>query len=327
MIFSCVLSRCLALGASLLALAALPSSAQAAPVPGDKVAVLPLVLEGKVPARPAALENAISKGLEVAVGAPRVMIGPPVAQKLNASAVRVACTDPRCWMAVGQALGARHLVTGLVQRKEAMFEVEFQLFDAADGHQVLTEHNKCEATDCSIAELCRLTVLDLARKGLGKATAAAASPPAPVQPTAAAPAAPSAASGGAPSSAAEPAASPSLPPSAPPVVASANELSSSATAAGPSWRSWYPAVSIGTGVAVGAVGAYFIYKDGKGNCPQKSCRKNYRSMPGGIAGVAGGAVLIASGVVVALLGEPPASAAHVPRLSVGLNSLWLSGRF
>src|SRR5687767_3307301 len=104
MTFSPPFARCFAL-CPLLAVALSLSSAQAAPVPGDKVAVLPLALEGNVPARPAALDNAVLKGLEGVVGAARVMVGPAVSQKLTANASRAACTDARCWMAVGKALG------------------------------------------------------------------------------------------------------------------------------------------------------------------------------------------------------------------------------
>jgi hypothetical protein len=340
----------LALAAMMTATTAVTMSRplQAAPVTGDQVAVLPLAIEGRVPARPAALETAISKGLEVAVGAPRVQVGPPVAKKLSAASVRVSCGDPRCWVAVGQALGARHLVSGLVQRKGANFEVEFRLIDALDGHPVLSERNQCEAADCSVAELCRLTVLELGRKGLGKggsaggvAGAAAPLPAAPpalspaavrptspaTSPTAASPAPPTTPSvtvaAATPPTTAAPAA-----PSSPVLLTDARPADAEPEAAS-SWRSWYPAVGIASGVAIGAVGGFLISKDGSGTCGRDHCHDNYTTMTGGIAAVTGGALLVTSGLVVWLIGDPQALQASRPSVSVGVGprAVSLSGRF
>ena len=168
----------------LLLLATLPVAWWDAPVAradSPALAVLPLEIVGNVPAGRPALETAVTRGLTVYSG-PTIEAAQASA-KLTAAKAQVPCQEAACWTAAGKTVGARYLVAGHVERKGTMFEVQFRLFDAPSGRLLATENNRCEADDCSVAELCRLTVRELARQTLGGApmptTAAPAAAPTP----------------------------------------------------------------------------------------------------------------------------------------------------
>lgn len=273
----------------------------------DKVAVLPLHVVGPMPARTAALEAAVEKGL-AAVVAKRVLVGPDVGKRLSAAGARVTCSDPACWMASGRALAARHLVAGVVERKDDHFKVEFRLVDAQDGRVVLTETNKCEAADCSVAELSRLTVLELARKGLSSGATPAGATPAAAVTGSATKATP--ASSGAPASAPPPAssevalASPAsalpapLPDPAPTVLDDPPAVQQTPPPPGDAgWRSWFPVAGVVTGLVAGGVGGYLISKDG--DCIDRArCSDFHDTRWWGVGSAAAGALLLTSGIVV-----------------------------
>lgn len=327
------------------------AAAPAAAVNGDKIAVLPLEIIGEVPAGRPALEAAVTKGLVVTGAA--VTIGPEVATLLSRAGARVACVDPGCWIAAGRALGARHLIAGVVERKAGQFQVEFRLIDAAvgQGRIVMTEANHCDVADCSVAELCRLTVNELARAGLpravaGSPAAAAATPPAPVVAGSAqiapanSPGAAAAPTLGVPAGAAD--GTRRFPPSRP-ALSDEDDLKlgglssrarPDAAPPGRRWPSWFPVAAVVAGVAAGAVGGYLIYKDGQ--CIESSpCPHLYNTFWGGVATASSGALLLATGIVVGLVenrddhpaldnGEaPPPSTV----LSIGPGSISLAGKF
>jgi hypothetical protein len=336
--------------------------AQAAPKPaaatpptvGNRIAVLPLEIIGDVPAGRPALEAAVAKGLVIA-GVP-VTIGPEVGTALNAGGARVACVDPACWVAAGRALGARHLIAGVVERKGPVFQVEFRLVDAAtgQGREVMKEANHCDVADCSVAELCRLTVHELARAGLSR-------PSAPVAAPTPAPAAPSAVPAAAATGASEVAgAGPATPPAAGAAVATdgthryPSEKGGSATSDLSGWTqtpdagtpatarrfpAWVPIAAIAGGVVAGAVGGYLLYRDDDCTTEVKQgfgCPENYRTYWPGMATVAGGAILFATGVVLSLTNTSGSSSANdsatpatpaVTGVSIGPASLGLHGRF
>jgi hypothetical protein len=304
----------------------------------DRVAVMPLEIGPTVPAGRPALEEAVRRGLVVSTTA-SVLVGPEVTTTLNAAAVRVACTEPACYQAVARTLRARHLITGTIDRKQADFVVEFKVIAASDGRIVDRQTNRCEAAECSVAELTRLTVLDLGRGVLGTdpkaeaksssgATAAvqtggtvpgSAAPPAGVNSTA-----------GAPESAFVP----------------ANQLADlgvSEGAATPaanstwlaSWRRWYPPLAIGGGVVAGAIGGYLISIDGDETCSDKGrCPLLWDMKWAGIATIGGGVALLASGIVVAVMGHDDSSASTIRPYGVALvdvgvtpTGFVLGGRF
>jgi hypothetical protein len=311
------------------------ASAGAAPAPSGRVAVLPLEIIGDVPAGRPALEAAVAKGLVVA-GMP-VTIGPDVGITLSAAGARVACVDPACWIAAGRALGARHLIAGSVERKGAVFQVEFRLVDAAAGagREVLKEANHCDVADCSVAELCRLTVHELARSGLSRPTAPAvattaapapaATPARPSTPPVATASAPVAREGaGFPASGAPPSASDLSGWSSP------TDVATKAAPATPFFPRWFPVAAVVGGVVAGGIGSYLIYQDGKCASEAKegfTCKDVYHNMVPGVATLAGGAVLIATGIVVGLTRADDETAAGVTSVSVGPASVGLAGRF
>jgi hypothetical protein len=301
----------------------------AAPAPANRIAVLPLEIIGDVPAGRPALEAAVAKGLVVA-GVP-VTVGPEVGTTLTAAGARVACVDAACWIAAGRALGARHLIAGVVERKGPVFQVEFRLVDASAGagREVLKEANHCDVADCSVAELCRLTVHELARSGLSRPSGpVAATPTVPVladkTPTPAP--APIATDGTSrfPSSGAPPSTSDLSGWSSP------TEVSATAAPATPFFPRWFPVAAVVGGVVAGGIGGYLIYQDGK--CTKEPalghmCKKNYRTLAGGVASVAGGAILVATGIVVGLTRGDDETASCVTSVSVGPGSVGLAGRF
>jgi TolB-like protein len=327
-------------------------AASAAVAPANRIAVLPLEIIGEVPAGRPALEASVAKGLVVA--GMTVVIGPEVGSTLSAAGARVACVDAACWIAAGRALGARNLIAGVVERKGPVFQVEFRLVDATAGREVLKEANHCDVADCSVAELCRLTVHELARAGLSRPSGAAvAATPATAAPVVPAPAHASAAGGaadkspGSSSSSSGAAAAPGasagtsgLPASGAPPAAgelsgwsSPSELSAVAPAtpvATPFFPRWFPVAAVVGGVVAGGIGGFLIYKDEK--CASDiapgstNCKKIYHNMVPGVATVAGGAILVASGIVVGLTREDDTAPA-VTSLSVGPASIGFGGRF
>ncbi|HEY0708042.1 MAG TPA: hypothetical protein VGG33_14660, partial [Polyangia bacterium] len=218
----------------------------------DKVAVMPLEIGGTVPAGRPALEEAVRRGIAVVTTAP-VIVGSEVTSTLNAAGVRVACTEPACFQAVGRTLRARHLVAGSIDRKGAEFVVEFKVIAAGDGRVLDRQSNRCEAAECSVAELTRLTVLELARGTLsgdakaanGTATSGTSVIPASAPPVAANTSGGTGTNGGAGGDVVG-------------EVASAPERPRFFS----SWRRWYPPVAIAGGVVAGAVGGYLISIDG-----------------------------------------------------------------
>jgi hypothetical protein len=332
-----------------LLLAAPP--AEAAPANGDKVAVLPLEVGPGIKAGRPALEAAVVKGL---VQAPSpVQIGPEVANTLNKAGARVACSDAGCWKAAGRALNARHLVTGAIDRKGPNFEVEFRLVDAVQGRVLLTEVNQCKASDCSVAELCRLTVNELARAGLvhsasplaasaptgsTPANADSAAPPSPTPPTVAPPEAPS------PDPLAAGAPPPDLDRAGSSIETDArphSDLMASATpgAEARRWPRWVPIASIAAGVVAGGVGGFLIYMDGEAvknaRCQAEmrdgaqACRDVYNTFWGGITTAGVGAALVGTGIVMAIMdagkGEPATEQAT--RVQISPTGVAISGRF
>jgi TolB-like protein len=315
-------------------------AASAAVAPANRIAVLPLEIIGEVPAGRPALEASVAKGLVVA--GMTVVIGPEVGSTLSAAGARVACVDAACWIAAGRALGARNLIAGVVERKGPVFQVEFRLVDATAGREVLKEANHCDVADCSVAELCRLTVHELARAGLSRPSGAAVA----ATPATAAPAVPAPAHASADGAAADKSTAPAATDGtsgfpaggAPPASAelsgwsSPSELSAAAPtapAATPFFPKWFPVAAVVGGVVAGGIGGFLIYKDEKcasDAAPGFTCKKIYHNMVPGVATVAGGAILVATGIVVGLTREDETTPA-VTSLSVGPGSIGLGGRF
>jgi hypothetical protein len=327
--------------------------------PVGRIAVLPLEIIGDVPAGRPALETAVARGLLVSGSA--VTIGPDVGTALSQAGARVACVDPGCWIAAGRALGARHLLAGVIERKGGEFHVEFRLVDASpgQGRVILSETNKCDVSDCSVAELSRLTVHELARSGLPKASSpVAATPVAPasgasgtagkppgslssasaqVAPPATAGPSADASGGGRDGTRRFPSAAPP-PPSAAPPASLASGSSADAGVSNRRWPSWFPIAAVATGAVAGAVGGYLIYTDDKCIGPEP-CEFEHANLWPGVATVSAGAILLATGIVVGLVdggdtpagtttaqpGDGPAPAAT--SLSIGPGSIRLSGRF
>ena len=145
-----------------------PGAVQGVPSGVDRVAVIPLDIVGDVPAGRPALEAAVLRGLTIA-STPALLPGEAEA-RLKTGTAQLPCKNADCWSAVGRTLDARYLVTGTVERKGALFAVEFRIVDARAGRMIARESNGCDADDCSVAELCRLTVRELARVTLGQGT-------------------------------------------------------------------------------------------------------------------------------------------------------------
>ena len=136
--------------------------------------MLPLEVVGNVPAGRPALEAAVARGLTMFAGT--TVEATQASARLTAAGAQVPCQDAACWTAAGKAVGARHLVAGRVERKGANFEVQFRLLEGATGRLLATETNKCEAADCSVAELTRQTVRELARQMLSGTVPGVSSP-------------------------------------------------------------------------------------------------------------------------------------------------------
>ena len=301
----------------------------------DRIAVLPLEILGEVPAGRPALEAAVAKGL-VVTGRP-VMVGPDVGTMLGQAGARVTCVDPGCWIAAGRALGARHLIAGMIERKASIFEVEFRLVDAAQGRVVMSQVDRCDVADCSVAELSRLTVLELVRAGLpqntGRSPASAMGIPAPLPvPAPLGPSKTNAALQGPDNASAMRGSSDGMrrPPSQPLADADLGGTTSksmtSDDSASTGWPTWVPVASIVTGVAAGAVGGYLLYLDGLCKVDAR-CDHKYKTFWGGIATAGAGAILVAGGIVVAVVGGDDDAANAGTGLAIGPGSLMYSGRF
>lgn len=278
----------------------------------DKIAVMPLQILGDVPAGRPALEAAVMRGLTVA-SAPTLPVAETEGRLLGGS-TRLPCETAECWTSIGQAVEARYLLAGRVERKENLFFVEFQLIDSRPGRLLAREANRCEADDCSVAELCRLVVRELARQTLTDRDERrlAASPPADQVAVSQLP-------GRTPIG------------RAPPPVAADRPQSW--------WTSRRKAgvAAVAGGLAVTASGAFLInyhFKNHINTCADGDCirlrgTKWKEALVGGIGGVVVGGALAATGVVLLLnernRSEAPSS--RSTRLSLGVGGLVLSGRF
>jgi hypothetical protein len=158
---------------------------------GEAIAILPLTVEGSVPARLASLESAVARGLEGPLGS-KVLVGPTVEIRLLfAGMFRSDCKDPSCWARVGRILSARYLLAGSVRRVNDTFTVSFSLVDSLNGRLVREQQLSCAAEECSVAELSRQAVRELALQafpvtapGTNTAASADAASPTAAHPTA-----------------------------------------------------------------------------------------------------------------------------------------------
>lgn len=281
----------------------------------DRVAVLPLEILGDVPAGRPALEAAVLRGLTV-VPVPAVQ-PEEIENRLRAASVRPPCEAPECWAAIGRSLQARYLVTGTVERKGPLFAVEFRVVDARMGRVLATESNRCDASECSVAELCRVVVREMARQTLNQE---------PEPPT-------------------------SLPATAtaagmdhPAVGASATtpQLETAPAADQPAtpWsaRRWAIPVIAG-GVLAGAAGGVMLFLDShcihfetgdRSACSDHHGSKENQLIIGGVAALGLGAALVTTGVVLLFSGEDPSDSSAGRggvKVSVGPAGVGLSGRF
>jgi TolB-like protein len=297
-------------GALLPLLASATATAQsgpAQPAPAatpDSIAVLPLDVVGDIPASRPALEAAVLRGLTVAA-VPSLPAG-AAETRLRATGAHVLCDNADCWTALGRAIEARYLVAGKVERSDSMFVVEFQVYDSRPGRMLARETNRCEADDCSVAELCRLTVRELARQTLTKLDEG---------------------------------------PSGGPTLASTVTAETSPLAratpdsrpagdrpgAGSSRKKWAAAALVGGAFGV-AAGAYLVRYHF--SCADKACTRLNGSewneaLIGGLAAGAVGVAALTTGVVLLLTGgeRTPPRAGRGLSLSLGPQSLVLSGRF
>lgn len=284
----------------------------AAAEPVNAVAVLPLEIEGNVPAGRPALESAVSRGLTVlsgpTIGATEAMT------KLVTTGVKVPCATEACWTAAGKAIDARYLVAGKVERKGPLFEVRFRLVDAPSGRLLATETNKCEVADCSVAELCRTTVRELARQTLGEPglAAAPAGTPAP-----------------APVAESEKPATPILEPASP---AESGDLHQQATPVRSASRipAVVPVLAIIGGAAAIGTGAFYIKRDGDCQRRDVQCQRFHDTLWGGVGWAAGGTALLTTGIVLAVVrarAGDESAATSGPMLSIGPRSAFITGRF
>jgi hypothetical protein len=275
----------------------------------DQIAVMPLEIVGDIPAGRPALEAAVLRGLTVA-SVPALQPA-DTENRLRTASVRPPCEAAECWSAIGKSLQARYLLTGTVERRGPLFAVEFKVVDARLGRVLATESNRCEASDCSVAELCRLTVRELARQTLSQGPETPASLPLP-------------AIGSRP----EPVA---MPPSANGSVDTALP-----TDQPPPWssaRKWaIPAMA--AGVAAGAGGGFLIWfhtqcaeRHTTGDTTQ--CKRRNDSIIGGIAALGVGAALFTTGVALLVSGDgdPQATSPRAVNVSLGPSGFLLSGRF
>jgi hypothetical protein len=282
----------------------------------NAVAVLPLEIEGNVPAGRPALESAVSRGLAVLSGP--TIGATEAAARLAPSGAKVPCATEACWTAAGKAIEARYLVAGKVERKGPLFEVRFRLVDAPSGRLLATESNKCEVADCSVAELCRTTVRELVRQTLGDpgnaATTGSMAPAAASQPVAAPPAA------------ARPATPVQDAGSSNESAGLRQELSAPAPRAS-RIPAAVPVVAIVAGVAALSVGGYYLKRDGDCRGSERPCQRLHDTLWGGLGWAAGGTALITTGIVTAVLRSHAGGPAGSTTLSLGPNAAFVSGRF
>jgi TolB-like protein len=281
------------------------------PPEGDAVAVLPLELIGNVPAGRPALEAAVVRGLTMFTGT--TVEATQTSARLIAAGAKLPCEDAACWTAAGKAAGARHLVAGRVERKGANFEVQFRLFDGASGRLLATEADKCEAADCSVAELTRQTVRELARTMLSGAPGGKGTAPGTSATGAAATA----------SGSSSEAASVSPEATAP---AAAVEVKASVDSGPSTVRRLLPYTAIAAGV--GALGAGVFLMSWNNSCAEKTragCNRWRQTMWEGVTVTGLGAALLATGAVVAFTDRQDARERTV--VLIGPGSLMLRGRF
>ncbi len=149
----------------------------------DTIAIMPLGLADALPVSASVLEAAVVQGL--AVAARPVVLPSQTARRLNERGVAADCRTPVCWAQVGAALGSSHLLVAKVETAGTMIKVSVRGIDVNNsGRVAAVEQNECEATDCPLAELLRLSTWEVARKTFGVVAAAprqlpgaAASPP------------------------------------------------------------------------------------------------------------------------------------------------------
>ena len=135
----------------------------------DRIAVMPLEIVGDVPGRPT---GAGGRGPARAHGGgrPHDAGRPRPRPACVAGSTRLPCDTADCWTAVGQAVEARYLRHGQGGAQgEPVRRWSSRLIDARPGRLLARETNGCEADDCSVAELCRLVVRELARQTLSRA--------------------------------------------------------------------------------------------------------------------------------------------------------------
>jgi hypothetical protein len=272
---------------------------------------MPLEIVGDIPAGRPALEAAVLRGLTVAT-VPALTLE-ETESRLRSATVHPPCDLAECWAAVGRSLQARYLVTGTVERKGPLFAVEFRVVDARLGRVLATESNRCEANDCSVAELCRVVVREMARQTLNQAP----EPPAALPATAAAPLAERSLAAG---------------PGTPQLETTPMSDEPPGT---PRLRRWaIPAIATGIAVAAGG-GVMLRYQYKCANWITPTLCKNYYGsdlhelLIGGIAGLGVGAALVTTGIVLLFRGDgsSASSAAQAPKVSLGPGGISLYGRF
>jgi TolB-like protein len=292
-------------------------NAKAGPSEGDGVAVLPLEVVGNVPAGKPALEAAVVRGLTMFTGT--TVEATQTSARLIAAGAKLPCADAACWTAVGKAVGTRHLVAGRVERKGPNFEVQFRLLDGPSGRVLATESNRCEAADCSVAELTRQTVRELARTMLSGAAGGGSGP---TPPEAGSSTGTAALAGRAEVESGPPA----IPLGSPPAVATESQPGADR---GPSrTRKLLPYLAMVAGAGAVGVGGWLIWRDG--SCHDYSdkamdCAHYRDTMWEGVTATGVGAALLATGVVVAL--SDRADARSRTMVLIGPSSLLLRGRF
>jgi hypothetical protein len=281
----------------------------------DQIAVLPLEIVGEIPAGRPALEAAVLRGLTIS--SVQAMEPSERDSRLKKATVQLPCDKAECWSALGRDLQARYLLTGSVERRGPLFSVEFRLVDARMGRILATQSNRCETSDCSVAELCRLVVREMARQTLNQG---------PEQPSALPlPAAAAPAEQLVPPVSASPAVSETAPGADPPPLS-------------PALRRWAIPAIVG-GVVVAAGGGFLLWLD-------KQCAKRYpppgdpecqelwgsdykETLIGGYGGLGLGAALVTTGIALLVSdGEgSDAGASGGVNLSLTPAGFALSGRF
>jgi hypothetical protein len=168
--------------------------------------------------------------------------------------------------------GARptYVVTGSVTRDGANFRVGFRLVRSADNAVLSTQQNHCEASLCSVAELARRSARELVRQTLGRPGEATPPPPPPPPAAVTAP----------PISAPPPAAVATTPP--PPDEAP------------PARSKLFPAIGLAASALLVGTGVYLTVVDSRCTSDppgDRTCPRLNDTRAGGIAAIAGGAVL------------------------------------